>query len=124
MDEPGSPCPTPRLVDTDGDGCDDVVEIESRTVRVGTRMWTVGQAGDVVAAGDWDCTGRTTVAVLRPGTGEVFLFDTWPTQGHAVEVPSTALVEGAIGFDRTDARCGPPRLRRADGAPFTLPLQS
>lgn len=107
----------PDLVDIDGDGCDDVIEIEDQTVRAAGKAWTVGRAGDSVAAGDWECDGQTTVAVLRPSTGELFVFESWAAPGRPVEVTPTADVDGVVDFDSrpTDGSCGPPRLLKADG---------
>lgn len=47
--------------------------------RAGER-WSVGEPGDVVVLGDWDCDGVDVPAVLRPATGEVWLFDGWAEQ--------------------------------------------
>ncbi len=120
---PAASCSEAAVVDIDGDGCDDVIEIEAQIVRVGGKVWKVGQTGDSLAAGDWDCDGTTTVAVLRPLTGELFLFETWAEPGQAVEVSSGAILDGAVGFERSpsEGRCGPPRLTRADGTVFDLP---
>ena len=40
--------------------------------------FAVGDVGDLVAMGDWDCDGLATLVVYRPRSGEVIAFDTWP----------------------------------------------
>lgn len=44
----------------------------------GGRRYAVGATGDFVTTGDWDCDGQATVAIVRPSTGDVVLFDSWP----------------------------------------------
>lgn len=46
--------------------------------------WRVGEVGDRVAVGDWDCDGVPTLGVYRPATGEWFVFRSWvPMQESA-----------------------------------------
>lgn len=46
-------------------------------VEAGGRRYRVGQAGDRVLVGDWRCDGDPEPALLRPSTGEVFVFRGW-----------------------------------------------
>ena len=46
--------------------------------------YEVGDAGEVVVLGRWHCGSAALPAVLRPGTGEVWTFDSWPTPDHGV----------------------------------------
>lgn len=55
--------------------------------------YAVGDPGDAVAVADWDCDGIATPAVVRPSSGEVFVFDGW---GADVEVTATTVVAGAV----------------------------
>jgi hypothetical protein len=71
------------------------VEIKGTTVLVGSRRYEVGQQGDVVVLGDWDCDRTATPAVLRPDTGEVFVFDEWASSDD-VEIPAIARVGEAV----------------------------
>lgn len=59
------------------------------------RRFAVGDPGDLVAVGDWHCTGRPVPAVYRPSTGALFVFWSWPEPGtpHATE-PSTTVAGG------------------------------
>lgn len=83
--------------DLDGDGCGDPVHVEDdRIVVVGAQRFSAGQPGDRVAVGDWNCSGTASVAVLRPSTGAVFLFDTWATAGSDVSVHPIAVATDAV----------------------------
>jgi len=64
------------------------------TVVEGGRRYAVGAPGDIVVLGDWDGDGQRTAAVLRPSTGEVFVFSTWST-GEDVIVRAATVVPGA-----------------------------
>jgi hypothetical protein len=65
-------------------------------VAVGADRYEAGAPGDQVVLGDWDCDGEATVALLRPGTGEVFVFDSWPTAGHDRTIPPTTVVSEPV----------------------------
>ncbi|MDH3755091.1 MAG: hypothetical protein OEU32_14570 [Acidimicrobiia bacterium] len=69
-------------VDTTADGCADRVSIADGVVTVNDRRYAVGVAGDRLAVGDWDCDGLATVAVVRPSSGEIFIFDAWAQRGE------------------------------------------
>jgi eukaryotic-like serine/threonine-protein kinase len=97
-------CPPAAGPDLDGDGCPDPIRIDGAEVIVGDRRFVAGEPGDVVVVGDWACTGTATPAVLRPGTGEVFVFPAWPAQGEDVVVSVTGAVPGAVSLH---ARPGP-----------------
>jgi hypothetical protein len=75
----------------------------------------VGERGDLVAVGDWDCDGTATPGVLRPGTGEIFLFDAWAEPGAPVTVSAALQVTGARTLLAEPAGCGA-RLTLADGS--------
>jgi hypothetical protein len=61
----------------------------------GGRRYGIGQEGDVVVVGDWDCDGTPTPAVLRPATGDIAVFDRWPEPDASVRSISAWVVEGA-----------------------------
>jgi hypothetical protein len=91
--ESASPgCGTPGGHDVDGDGCPDDVVIETGAVIVDGVRYTVGQPGDELAVGDWDCDGTATLALVRAVAGEVWVFARWPegeplTATLAAEIP-------------------------------------
>ncbi|MCU1356192.1 MAG: serine/threonine protein kinase [Acidimicrobiales bacterium] len=115
---PHGPCPPvaePRA-DVEGDGCPEAVHIAGSTIQVGSRRFAAGEPHDLIAVGDWDCNGTATPAVIRPATGEVFVFARWATSSRPVTMAPTAVVVGVRApTDRTPHRCGPLRVRRDDG---------
>ncbi len=74
----------------------------------GGRSFRLGAPGDAFLLGDWDCDGDRTPALYRPSTGEVFLFDGWPTAGPLSSRPpqssgvlhGDAIVSERSGCDR------------------------
>src|SRR5690242_4475726 len=76
MTEAAPRCPlvaAPLRADIDGDGCDEEVSFADGVLTAGAVRMQLGAPGDQVALGRWTC-GPVTVALLRPGTGEVFRF--------------------------------------------------
>ena len=69
---------------------------------IGTKRYAAGEPGDRVAIGDWNCDGRPTAALVRPSTGEVFVFDDWATPSSDVSVAPITLVEGAVDVRTRD----------------------
>ena len=108
-------------------GCGPVA-IEGTLVTVGGHRFEVGQPGDRVVVGDWDCDGIATAAALRPGTGEVFVFTTW-TSGPDVVAPAVARVDGGVdlvaGTSATAGgdECDPLAVRRRDGSVEPIDLR-
>lgn len=84
--------------DLDGDGCPDLYRIDGTDVRALGRTFEVGRRGDHVQVGDWDCDGRATIAVVRPSTGEVFVFGGWNPSGPPVTVRAADVVPGATSL--------------------------
>jgi hypothetical protein len=82
----------------------------------GGHTYRVGQAGDEVLVDDWDCDGERTPALLRPATGEVFVFPRWAEDGSLSVAPvarvigAEALVSASVG-----AACPGLAVRTADG---------
>ena len=86
----------------------------------GGHRWDVGEPGDVVVTGDWNCTGVDTVALLRPSTGVVYVFPDWNDDA----VPATlGTVDGATALaaaDRDGDGCDDVVVTRHDGDPVVL----
>jgi len=82
-------------VDLDRDGCREAVTVDGQIVTVGDTRFQVGERGDQVAVRDWNCDGEATPAVLRPSTGEVFVFTRWDPEADLV-VPPVATVVGGM----------------------------
>jgi hypothetical protein len=73
------------------------VTVQGRTVTRGAERFEVGAPGDLIEVGDWDCDRVATPAVLRPSSGEVFVFPSWGT-GGPVEVGPVRSVPGAVSL--------------------------
>lgn len=99
-----------------GDDARPVVEVDGR-------RFAVGEPGDVVAVGDWACTGRRSAAVLRPATGDVFVFTTWAPPGGTAEVGADARIPGAVALRAgTDPTCAGLVAVTDDGRRVPVPL--
>lgn len=96
------------------------IAIDGTTVQVGEARFEVGRPGDQVIALDWDCDGSPTPAVLRPSTGEVFLFPAWALD-EPLEVAAVAVVPQARAIHPPPGRCGPPVVERSDGDSVPIP---
>jgi len=87
--------------------------------------YRVGEPGDQVVAGDWDCDGTLTLALYRPRTGDVFRFD---RTADNLTISATTRVTGgtraqardldADGCDEivVDRPTGPPAVIRASAS--------
>ncbi len=102
-------------------GCGAAAEVSGTSIVVDGTTYTVGTEGDVVTVGDWDCDGRSTPGVLRPSTGEVFLFTDWATTHRPVAAERRAVVPDAHLLSPAPMGCGPPVVERTSGRPVTLP---
>lgn len=86
------------------------------TITFEGRRYEIGRPGDLAVLGDWDGDLVPTPALLRPSTGEVFVFPRWATVADLV-VDATLTVPGAVelvvapGGDRDQLTA-----RRADGS--------
>jgi hypothetical protein len=117
--------------DPEGDGCDALgayrVERVADADRVvltvpiagHERRVALGERGDQVLLGDWDCDGVDTPGLYRPAAGEVQYFDEWPRveqQAYRADEVAAAgsggvatLVEGTNGRCDRIAAAGTPR---------------
>lgn len=95
------PVPGP---DIDGDGCPEPVTVEGRIATVGDRRVELGQDGDLAVVADHDCDGVATPVLLRPGSGELFVFTAWSLD-EAVEVDATDVVPDATGIATRSEPC-------------------
>lgn len=99
--------------------------VHATTVDFGGRTYQVGRAGDRVSVADWDCDGAASAGLVRPSTGEVFLFDGWPVTG-AVSISARAQMAGAHHLEGTPpgAGCHPPEVRLDDGTLVPLDTET
>lgn len=96
--------PDPAGPDADGDGCPEPIELDGREARIGSVDVRLGEEGDLVALGDWDCDGVATPALLRPSSGEVFVFPEWRLDAP-VEVEAAAVVPDASAIAAGTGEC-------------------
>ncbi len=95
--------PEPELDSTENlEGSNSAIVVESEGAR-----YRVGRPGDVVTVGDWDCDGVSTPGVVRPSTGEVFLFPTWAAPDEPLTLTASLRVAGAQGLASSDQGCHP-----------------
>jgi eukaryotic-like serine/threonine-protein kinase len=94
----GCPVAVAPAADVDGDGCPEALVVEGGSVRAGAARWTLGQPGDLIAVGDWECDGRAAPALLRPATGDVFVFPGWAAEGEPVTVEARDRLPGAVAI--------------------------
>lgn len=106
--------PEPTGPDVDGDGCPEAITLDGRSATVGSVTVELGQDGDVVALGDWHCAGIATPALLRPSTGEVFVFPEWSLD-EVVEVRAVGAFPGATDITTGPGECPAPVLATPAG---------
>jgi hypothetical protein len=84
--------------DVDGDGCPEALVVGGGTISAGPVRWALGQPGDLIAVGDWACDGHAAPALLRPATGDVFVFPGWAAEGEPVTVEARDRLPGAVAI--------------------------
>jgi hypothetical protein len=121
---PMTNCPSvgaPRA-DVDHDGCPETVRVTGNVIVAGAARFEIGVRGDLVSIGDWDCDGSATPAIVRPSTGDVFVFRSWAAPDDRITLQPTTNVPGAVGpVDVRPARCGPLVVRQRSGATAEIP---
>ena len=91
------------------------------TIQLGARRFSAGQPGDVALAGPFGCKGAAA-AVLRPATGQVYVF---AEAGHDVVSRPVATVVGGEGLRSEDTDsdgCPDLLVERGDAAPVPVAL--
>ena len=84
--------------DVDGDGCPEELVVGRGRISAGPVSWAVGRPGDLIAVGDWACDGGSAPALLRPSTGDVFVFPGWAAEGEPVTVEARERLPGAVAI--------------------------
>jgi hypothetical protein len=87
--------------------------------------YAIGEAGDEVAIGPFACPDPGDIAaVLRPATGEVFVFNAWADEANdRTAVPAGQVPPGSTWATSTVRDgCAPLVVRRPDGTTETIPL--
>jgi hypothetical protein len=121
---PSCPAASRPAADVDGDGCPESYSVVGAHLAVAGVTYVLGRPGDLTAVGDWDCDGRATPALVRPSTGEVFIFERWADAARPVTVRAATIVRDPTGIraSRPTAHC--PRLvvTRSDRGPYVVPV--
>jgi hypothetical protein len=118
------PCPASAPAAPALAGCGSIT-IDGSTVTVGAQRYEVGRAGDLVVAGDWDCDGVPTPALLRPSSGEVFVFSAWAGDDDIVVRPVATVTGGEeLVTDVREGGCSTLVVRRADGTRLPITAAS
>jgi hypothetical protein len=65
---------------------------------VGGVRYSVGQRGDIVAMGRWQCRPEQTLALVHPATGQVFVFSGWPSTGHRTTSVEVGVVSSVVAL--------------------------
>ncbi len=97
---PAAVCPSvvrgPGVVvgDVDGDGCPEALVVVGNVIDRGGVRFAVGEPGDQVVVGDWDCDGLATPAAFRPGDQRAYLFDGWAA--HDQPAPAVRSVAATV----------------------------
>lgn len=88
------------------------------------RRYAIGEPGDEVAIGPFACPDPGDLAaVLRPATGEVFVFTTWADEADEATAVAAGQVPPGSTWAPSAVRdgCAPLVVRRPDGTTETVP---
>ncbi len=101
---------------------DPAIEVRGNSLVVDGSRFRLGRVGDLIEMGDWDGDGVPTPALLRPSTGEVFVFERWPSPTHPLTNPPVTVVAGAVSARRRHSADGTDRLviSRHSGRPVPI----
>ncbi len=108
--DPAEPAPADRCeVELEGTalGCGSI-EVDDNFVRVGTTRFEVGQPGDSVAVGDWDCDGLATVLLLDLDEGSLWEFADWAAPNRPVHGSLVGTFAGATALVEKPPECAYP----------------
>jgi hypothetical protein len=100
---------------------DEPIEVDGTEVRSAGQRWSVGEPGDLVAVGDWDCDGAATPAVLRPSLARVFMFRAWAGESDVTAVPGPVVPPDAVAFAADG--CGRARVTTSSGATVVVEME-
>jgi hypothetical protein len=99
--------------------------VSAGVVTVGDRRWRVGDPADLAVVADWNCDGRATPALVRPATGEVWVYDRWAAGAEPVAARPAPAAPGAPTAVRAvedPDRCARLEVTTAEGVRRLLDL--
>ena len=67
------------------------------------RTWQVGEPGDLVVTAAWGCGSEATAAVVRPASGEVWVFGGWAAAGEELAAVPVTRVAGGVRAEAADS---------------------
>jgi hypothetical protein len=102
---------------TKGSSC---ATYDAGVLAAGAERFAVGQPGDIAALGRWDCA-QATLALLRPATGEAWIFGRWPAGDEGVAADPLGRVPDAVRLAvRSKGSCDTVVAVRRDGGATAL----
>lgn len=117
-----SPCPTvsaPPEPATAAGTCARSHPLADGVLAAGGKRFKIGEPDDEVLVGDWRCSGEPVPALVRPSTGDVYVFTAWATPGADVTARSLgnrgAGTHLETGSSLTEGGCPVLVSRTADG---------
>jgi hypothetical protein len=98
---------TPSVVraDVTGDGSEDTLVIRGHEIEVRfadeehVRHYAVDETDGAVLVGDWNCDGRSTLALHDERTGRLLVYEDWPRADQPLPATSVRRVEGLTSAD-------------------------
>jgi hypothetical protein len=111
--------------DLDRDGCDEGLDREGARLSGTGGAVVVGDPDDLIVTGDWNCDRVRTPALLRPSTGEVFMFGQWATPTQPSVAAPVGRVPGArrlVVLDRGSDGCDDLEVETGEGENVVLTL--
>jgi hypothetical protein len=100
----------------------DHVSYADGVLQVNSQRFRVGQPGDLLAIGQWNCDGKATLALARPSTTQIWLFSAWPTGQTPVSATEIARVPDATALrPQHNGSCDELIVDRSVGPPALLP---
>jgi serine/threonine protein kinase len=93
-------------------------------VEIDGSVYELGAPGDVAVVANWRCDDRPRPLLLRPGTGELFLFDVAARPGVESVARAFTAIAGAVAVERDASTNGCPRalVTRTDGTTVAVSL--
>lgn len=105
---PSPGCPTDHAQAATGvsAACAAEVRVLDGAVSLGELSWELGEAGDAISVSDVGCDGDLEVVLLRPGSGELFVFERWAPPEGPVTIEPARTFSGKTAVRAGEDGCG------------------